>query len=488
MLRVKMATALIVTVWLASACETAPQTKGGVLYHGFSRIDPIAEEVVEDSWLVVRDGVITAMGVGMPSGGSYDAMRDMQKFYASPGLIDAHAHITAGPHRIQVLNDAPTVTIDSIDEITQFNAAIALAFGVTTVRNPGGDPEANACYDDNISAGTWIGPEAFHAGAVIQPPPFGGKAFAYPKTDAEWDEEARRQAELGATYFKLYVGLTEKELAKGIAAAHRHGLKAIAHLDRVSWVRAIELGIDGLEHALPTSPDLLEPEARAEFINQLSVDTKYLYRWFELVDFDGPLFQELTQAIVENDIDTNMTLLVNDMTFHVNDLDYVLPPEDHKYKHPATREGFLKFLSLGGTGWTPDDLARADEAMKKVLEFARRLHDAGAPMMIGTDGNGGGPEMAREMALHAKAGISSWAILRMATSRSAKRLGISERTGKLAPGFEADIAFFRSNIVQNLAEARNVAVVVNNGVEYTSEDLLVIAQENGGSNLLKTHD
>ena len=471
MVKFKAIVVLASVIFIVSGC-TASQKSNDVLYHGFSRIDPVAEEVIEQSWLIVSDGRIKKIGSGARPRGAFVAVRDMTGLYASPGLVDAHAHITAGPHRIQILDGAPTLTIDSIDEITQFNATIALAFGVTTVRNPGGDPAANARYDNNVKTGVWNGPEAFHAGAVIQPPPFGGNAFAFPATDLEWNEEARRQAELGSTYFKLYTSLSEEQILKGIEAAHAHGLKAIAHLDRLSWMRAIELGIDGLEHALPTSPDLLESEARTKFFDQFEPNSKYIYRWFELVDFEGPLFQELVKAIVENNVDLNLTLLVNDIIFNGNDMESILSQDDLQYLHPAVRKGFLEFTALSLTGWTPEDFARADKAMEKTLEFARRLHEAGAPIMIGTDGNGGNPTLAREMMLHSSAGISNWAILRMATSVAAERLGIAERVGKLTPGYEADIAFFKFNIAEDVSNARHVAYIVNNGKEYAFDDLV----------------
>lgn len=107
-----------------------------------------------------------------------------------PGLVDAHAHITAGPHKVELVNGAPAGTIPSVDEVTQFNAKTALAFGVTTVRNPAGDSEANARYDQQVASGAWIGPDAVHAGAAVQPPPFTGAAFTCPRTEAAWQGEA----------------------------------------------------------------------------------------------------------------------------------------------------------------------------------------------------------------------------------------------------------------------------------------------------------
>lgn len=459
-----------------AACESSPiSTVGptaGTLYHGFSRIDLDNEEVVEDAWLVVTGEKISAMGVGNAPSGDFAETRDMSGLFAMPGLIDGHAHITAGPHKIEFKDGAPAITIESRDEITQFHGKIALAFGVTTVRNPGGDTDANARYDMKIANQIWDGPEALHAGSVIQPPPFVGSAFSYPETDEEWQLEAKRQADLGMTYFKLYLSLTEDELLSGIKAAHDHGLKATAHLDKVSWTRAVELGIDGLEHALPTSPDLLEPAQRDEYIAKLGPDSKYTYRWFEHADYDGPLFQEMVSLLSKNNIETNLTLVVNELTYNVDKLDEVWPIEERQFVYPENLNASLQFLAVGATGWTEKDYEDARAAMPKVLEFAKRLHEAGVPMMLGTDGFGGGPFYARELELHAAAGISTWDILRMATSESAEILGVSERTGHLARDMEADIVFLTADPSKDVANVQNVAFVLSNGREFSYDALI----------------
>jgi len=455
-----------------TGCQTPQIDNDAVLYHSFSHIDPDREQIVENAWIVIDGEKIKEVGAGAPSHPRYAKRRDMSGYYASAGFIDAHAHITAGPHKIEIRDGAPAVTIESVDEITMFNARIALAFGITTVRNPGGDPQANARYDANIANGVWVGPESLHAGAVIQPPPFVGASFAYPQSADEWRMEASRQAALGMKYFKLYASLTEDELEAGIQAAHEHGLKAIAHLDKISWTRAAELGIDGLEHALPTSPDLLEPDQRATYIAELGPDSKYTYRWFELADFDGPLFQQMVDLLVANKIQTNLTLVVNELGYNTDRLADVWPVADRKFDHPENLEAGLTFLQASAIGWETEDFDRARAVMPKVFEFARRLHEAGVPIMLGTDSRGGTPFYARELALHVEAGISKWAVLRMATSKSAELLGISDRTGRISSGLEADIVFLKSNPITDISNVRDVAFVIANGKEYAFDELV----------------
>lgn len=434
------------------------------LYTGLTLIDPRNETRTSNAYLLVADGRIVATGTGAPPAApKADRIHDFTGRYALPGFIDAHGHITTGPQKVEVRDGSPVILQDSSDEVSVHYGRMALAFGVTTVRNPAGDPVANARYDAMVASGAWLGPEAFHAGAVIEPPPFGGNAFVYPRSAEEWDAEATRQAKLGMKYFKLYTDLTEQELATGIRVAHRHGLKAIAHLNAVSWTRAAQLGIDGIEHALPTSPDLLEPPQRAQFLAERGPNSKFMYRWFELADYDGPLMREMIATIVRNKVTLNMTLNVNDIIYHWDNPERAIPSEFRKYEHAETLQSTLATLPISMTGWSVDDYARAQAVMSKVLKLTKILHEAGAPMMIGTDGHGGGPYYARELALHSQAGIPAWEVLRMATSDTADILGIGNRTGRIEPGYEADIVFLAGDPLADINNAGRVYGVLNNG-------------------------
>lgn len=453
------------------ACETGDSYEGATLYYGFDELDPATKVRVADAWLIVRDGKIIDKGAGTAPGASFSNRYDMTGTYALPGLIDAHAHLTSGYHQVAIVDGAPQISIESVDEITRFHAKVALGFGVTTIRNPGSDPEASARYDQKIVSGEWDGPEALHAGAVIQPAPFVGGSFAHPQTDQEWDIEARRQAELGMTYFKLYTSLSEEELAKGVMAANAHGLTPIAHLDRVSWTYAAKVGVKTLEHALPTSPDLIEPDKRDLYLEGYDLSSKSTYQWFEMADFDGPLFTELVEALVENEVSLNLTLTVNDIIYTTNDLSKTYTEEVRTYMHPKALAGALQFLGASGYGWTEEDYDRAEASWVKLNDFTRRLHAAGVPMMIGTDGNGGGPFLAHEMQLHVDAGLSPWDVLYMATTGTAKTLGLAEMTGALKPGLEADIVFLKEDPLKDMMAIKQVSHVVNNGVLHDADGL-----------------
>lgn len=462
---------------LLPGCASQRLAPAAEVYYNFTLVDPASEKRVAHAWVVVEGGRLARIGSGRPPRTTDPARsHDLAGRFVLPGLIDAHAHITAtGIVKVEMVDGAPLLSMKLDEAITQRSGRMALARGVTTVRNPAGSPEANAKYDRMIATGEWIGPEARHAGAVIQPPPMGGEMFVYPRTEAEWQAEAARQAKLGMTYFKLYTDLTEQELATGIRVAHEHGLKAIAHLNSVSWTRAAELGVDGLEHALPTSPDLLEPEARARFIAERDSTSRFMYRWFEHVDLDGPLMRQMAELLARRKIPVNLTLIVNELVYNTDDLARVLPESQMKYFHPDVVAVYEAQLRASAAGWTPEDYTRARAVMPKVLAFARLLHEAAVPMMIGTDG-GGGIMMDREMQLHREAGIPVWDVLRMATSGAADIMGMGERIGRIEKGYEADLAVFDADPVADVRAIGQVYAVINNGVLRRSEELVVSAR------------
>lgn len=456
----------------ASLAGEAAAQAGPDLYFGFTRLDPDTQTVHVDNYLIVEEGRITAVGSGTPPDAQYDAEYDMGGTYALSGFIDAHGHITAGPHAVEIVDGVPMITMESRSDVTEFHARMALAFGVTTVRNPGGDPEANAEYDLRIANGDWSGPDAIHAGAVMQPAPMGGNAFAYPETREGWFAEAERQAALGMRYFKLYHGLTPEEIGWGIEAAHAQGLRAIAHLDQVSWLTAIELGIDDLTHALPTSANLLEPEQRPAYLAQrAAANTRFMYIWFEMANFDAPILQQLFHEMSENEIAVDLTLLVNALIYLEDGPDRFVPAGDEQFYHPDAYAAAAQFLSLARLGWTDEDYIRADAAMDKVFDFLHRLRDAGVPVLIGTDSAGGGPSYAYELGLHVEAGLSEWEVLYMATGGNADILGLGHETGRLTQGYEADIVFLAADPLVQIENVRHVQRVVANGVSFTFEEL-----------------
>ncbi len=473
--------AAVVFVIGASALEAEAAT---TVYHNFTLIDPQQHTVSENAYLVVSDEKIIAVGQGSQeelSRFQADDIKhqDMGGTFALPGFFDAHAHITAGPLSVKMEIGKPALDMSSQDILTQHNALLALAFGVTSVRNPAGDPIANQRYSQQVTSGEWLGPQALHAGLTFDPVPIRGGSV-YPKTVDEWNEEIARQKALGMHYIKLYHGLSEKEVALGIKPAHEHGMKTIAHLDQVSWITAIDAGIDALTHALPTSADLLMGEEKKQYLeSRHALSSKFYYQWFEYADYDSEPIQTLVIKLTDNKILVDLTLGVNDITYFFDKADSRYPKDFFELPHPAQMENWHSNMQASHFGWTKDDYQRAHAVFPKVLAFAKLLHDNKVPLLIGTDGYGGGPGYAYELELHRKAGLSNWEVLALATHLSAERLGLGQQTGSLQVGKEADIVFLNSNPLLDIGNTKDVNTTLVDGEAYSKQELLKMAKQLG---------
>lgn len=457
-------TAAILLPALPAQTETARPPAD--LYWGATLLDPVTRRAVPDSWIVVQGGKIVRVGKGrLPKEIPADRRHDFRGHFLTPGLFDTHAHIALGSMTVKVVDGKPRLEIVHDPAITAHNARMLLAHGVTTIRDTGEDTGHGAAYARDERAGRILGPEALMAGDIIDRSPmdFVGLLANLPAA-GPIDAIVRRQKAAGVDYIKLYAHLTEDDLKQGIAAARANGLRTVGHLETVSWTRAAELGIDSLTHMMPIHADLLPPDKREAYRTTTRGGGFSFFEWFELVDLDGPEIKQMIRTLKEKKVHVDGTLIVFYLAFFgdnaaIRDADLAEAP-------PALVANWKAGFRFD-VGWKPEDYRRAQAAWPKVLRLTRMLHDAGVPMTLGTDManpfTAPGVSLSREMELHVKAGIPAWDVLAMATSDAARILGMGDRTGRIAPGFEADAVFLTADPRLDMANMRRVAAVLNDG-------------------------
>ena len=64
----------------------------------------------------------------------------------------------------------------------------------------------------------------------------------------------------------------------------------------------------------------LEPERRARYLAERGRDSRFMFRWFELADFDGPLISNLIELLARRGVALNMTFLVNVLVYNADDV------------------------------------------------------------------------------------------------------------------------------------------------------------------------
>ncbi len=405
--------------------------------------------------------------------GSPACLRDaravnLQGRYLLPGLIDMHAHLTLGPLEIKRERGRAVMQALPDDDIAEHNARRLVAFGVTALRNPGGDLQAATRYKARLAAGELVGPETFNAGPVINNADLPGLATAA-HTAEDMEQVVRAQVDAGADWIKLYTGLSPELLKAGIDAAHRHGRPAVAHLESIAWTDALAMGLDGIVHLMPLSPDLLTPEQRTAWQATARGGTYSFFEWWEHFDPEGPQADRLVAAYHHHRPVFDATLVAFHAAF-VQDQDNPYKDDARRYAHPRLLAHWNEWFTFA-IGWQPDDFRRARGVWPKVQRMAARLYATDARLTLGTDMSNPwiapGISLHREMQLLADAGVPNAQLLLAATRNAAEALGAGDRIGRIAPGFEADLLVLDANPLDDIQHTRDIHAVVLDGTLLT---------------------
>ncbi|HEY8823529.1 MAG TPA: amidohydrolase family protein [Candidatus Limnocylindria bacterium] len=233
-----------------------------------------SEAVTDDAVIVVDDdGHIRASGkrgeVSVPASAENV---EFQNATVLPGLIDMHMHLMGGDAKEAKALGYDTLNYGGLSTLVVrcvLNARAALMRGVTTIRDVAAPSEAIFSVRRAIES-RWIpGPRIFATGRAISMT--GGHAWDIGCLVMEADgvdgvrKAARDQLKLGADGLKLMatggagtagervydVQLTVEEMRAAIDEAHKKGKWVAAHATGTEGVmRAIEAGIDSIEHGL----------------------------------------------------------------------------------------------------------------------------------------------------------------------------------------------------------------------------------------------
>ena len=112
-------------------------------------------------------------------------------------------------------------------------------------------------------------------------------------------------------------------------------------------------------------------------------------------------------------------------------------------------------------------IAKALEAGPKMLDMARRAHQAGVKIAFGTDtGVSAHGDNAGEFALLIKAGMTSLETIQAATVNAADHLQLGKTAGRLSAGYSADLIAVEGDPTKDATVLTRVGFVMKEGVVY----------------------
>jgi imidazolonepropionase-like amidohydrolase len=399
---------------VASSFSSEPAAVTAIM--GGRLIDGTGRPPVEDSVVLLRGGKIVAAGpaanVPIPRGAEFV---DAKGKSVLPGLWEMHAHfeqVEWGP--------------------------IYLATGVTTARDVGNEREFIVAARDAIAAGQGIGPRLVMAGVVD-----GSGPFSLGVIRVDTPEQAREQVQKykadGFQQIKIYSSVKPGILKIITAEAHRLGMTVTGHIPfGMNAIQGIEDGMDQINHV--------------EYITPLMVDSKS-----QTIDPDAPNVKKIIKLLLDHHVVVDDTLALMEIILH---------PLDHPIS--GFEPGILRVApelkeALETMGVAPAKAAQSAATFRAMETTVRILHQAGVPIVAGTDQTVPGFSLDREIELHVQAGFTPMEAIQSATIVAARAMGMENDSGTIEVGKRADVILVDGNPLDNISDIRKVSAVFAGG-------------------------
>lgn len=423
----------------ALAAKLAHQPAGPLVIKGARMFDP-EKGVMPDATVVISGSRIQAAGptgeVPVPPGAEVIEAKGKMLL---PGLWDMHQHFIA---------------TDGI---------LDLAAGVTTGRDLGNDTDYLLSLKSRWDSGKALGPRVVLAGVIDGPGPYAAPT----KVLVDSEEQARatvdRYAGLGYEQIKVYNSLDPKLVPAIVEQAHRHGLRVSGHIPNgMTAEQAVREGFDEIQHV------------NFLFLNFLpGVDTRTPARITAVAEHAAELdlasepVRAFLRLLVERHtvVDPTVTAFEDKLTGRPGEVGPSLAAVAGRLPYPV-RRGLL-----GGNLPIPQGMEqRFRDSYRALLAMVRALHEAGIPIVAGTDGPAGFT-LHRELENYVEAGIPAPEVLRIATLGAARVMKHDKDLGTIAPGKLADLILVDGDPTVRISDIRRVVLTVKNGVVYTTAEL-----------------
>ncbi|MEO6287494.1 MAG: amidohydrolase family protein [Dyadobacter sp.] len=351
---------------------------------------------------------------------------DASKQTVIPGLIEMHTHQTAAAG--------------------EQLGRLWLGYGITTIREPGGDPYDVIERKESWASGRRMGPRNFYTGGILD-----GSRIYYGMNvgnvpgGAQLELELEKAKRLGYDMIKTYVRMPDAMQKRVTAFAHTLGIPVSSH----EIYPAMRYGVDAVEHMGATS--------RRGYSPKLSLLNNS--------------YQDVTELLAKSGMNITPTaslqgglpmLVAKDPAFFDN--------KQFKAFYNAEVIEQMKAQTALRTKNNPAFLTSFGNIQRTV----KSLIEAGGHVTPGTDS----PIIQPGLSYHAElqswvdGGITPYQTLRAATLFSAEALGISKDLGTLESGKLADLVIIDGDPLKNIKDVMNVNTVIRNGEVFTIDELL----------------
>ncbi|WP_294392198.1 amidohydrolase family protein [uncultured Sphingomonas sp.] len=399
--------------------------------------DSIAGRYLPDRSVLIADGKVVSVAasgsIKAPTGATTIDGRGKTLL---PGLWDAHRHVGGD----------------------DWNLLQNVATGMTNYRSPGSEIVETLSILKRRAAGDLIAPDGKVSVIIDRKDPLAAQGALTVSSAADTVAAVDKIKAAGLWGVKFYTSMNPAWISPGAAEAHKLGLHVHGHVPAgMRPLDAVRAGYDEVTHinfimmqAMPQGVvDKANTAARLEGPARYGKD----------VDLDSPAMTAFYSELAKRHtiIDPTLTVFEPLMT---SDGSAVLP--EYAPFMDIAPPAVARSWKIAGyplfAGLTRDDFRKS---FSKMVGLVGRLHQAGVPIVAGTDGDG--LELVRELELYQQAGLSNAEALQTATIVPARLTGMDDRTGSIERGKAADIILVDGDVSRDLGALRHVETVFLDG-------------------------
>ena len=416
--------------WLSQLAEQlSPRITNPIALVGGTLIDVTGKPATPNSAVLIEGDRIIAAGprstIKIPDNVK---VIDMSGKYLLPGLWDMHSHFYHAEF-------GPTY----------------LAAGITTARDVGNDIEYGTALRDAAKEQRGLSPRMFLAGYIDGK----GEGHGF-DVEVETAEEARaavrRYKDAGYEQIKIRDQVKLETLKVICEEAHRLGMTVTGHVPQtMNALQAVEAGMDQINHINFVETGFFPNRDRNNPPVQINLNAPNVKNALKFFKEHGTVVDP-TVAVFE--------LMLRPMN---------TPIETFEPGLTKVAPELLVQINKKGEAEAPPEALRM--VLDVLLKIVGALHEAGVPIVAGTDVGVPAHTLYRELELYVKAGLSPLEAIQTATITPARVMKIDNELGTIEAGKRADLIVVDANPVENISNIRKVKFVVTQGRLFESAKL-----------------
>ena len=453
------------------------------LPHGWEKVSDALSKA-QDAALAKRAPELVASLAKTPSGPVvfnnvklYDA--DARKFRDGMSVVVEGGRIASvgpaakikAPKNAQIIDGAGKTLIPGLWDNHQHygddsTGPLLLASGITSVRDPGNDPEQLMARKKRIDDGQLLGQRIVPSLLIDGPGPYTAQVAVVVHNVDEALAAVHRAKDTGYFGIKIYGSMDPAWVKPMADLAHKLGLHVHGHIPHgMRPLDAVHDGYDEITHInfvmMQAMPDdvVANSNGMARFVGT----GKYAAD----VDVHSPMMTKYLDELARRHIAVDPTLVTFE-DLYVPERGSV-PPSDAPYFDTLPPQLSRGFLSSAMAPQGDLTRARMRASFAKLQALIPELYKRHIRVLAGTDGFGF--ELIRELELYVQAGMTPADALATATILPAEEYRLANVTGSIKKGKLAELALIDGDPSKNIGDLRQVELVMRDGKMMNADDL-----------------